>query len=158
MKVEFIKTSEILPYYRNPRNNDSAIEAVAESIQAFGFRNPILIDQKNTIICGHTRWKSALKLNLKECPCIRSNGMTDQQIKAFRIADNRLGELAEWNYALLKDEFEELDTGDFNMDLTGFNEQEIEEMMTVYGDEYQEKEVDENIETENECPSCHYRW
>jgi len=136
MKIEKLKPSEITPYFRNPRKNEDAIEGVAESIQAFGFQNPIIIDNNNVIVCGHTRWKAALKLELKEIPCIRTNGLSEAKIKAYRIADNKYGERAEWDFALLKDEFAELDTGEIDLELTGFNLDEIEQMMTIYGDEY----------------------
>ena len=71
-KIEYLKPSEITPYFRNPRKNDNAVEGVAESIKAFGFQNPIILDKDNIIIAGHTRWKAALKLDLKTVPCIRT--------------------------------------------------------------------------------------
>lgn len=135
MKIEKLKTVDIKPYFRNPRKNDDAVEGVAESIQAFGFQNPIILDKDNVIIAGHTRWKAALKLDLKELPCIIAD-LPEEYVKAYRIADNKYGEKSEWDFALLKDEFEDLDTGEFDLELTGFDMSEIEEMMTKYGDEY----------------------
>ena len=145
MKIENLKPSEITPYFRNPRKNDDAIEGVAESIKAFGFKNPILLDQENVIVAGHTRWKAALKLDLKTVPCIKINGLSPAKINAYRIADNKYGEKAEWDFPLLKDELEELDTGEFDLELTGFGLDEIEEMMTKFGDEYEGNTDDDAI-------------
>jgi len=107
MKIEQIKPSELKPYFNNPRKNDDAVLKVAESIQAFGFQNPIIIDKDMTIIAGHTRWKAALKLDLKKVPVIVSQ-MDDKKAKAFRLADNRLGELAFWDWEKLELELDEI--------------------------------------------------
>ncbi len=153
LKIVYLKPSEITPYFRNPRKNEDAVPGVAESIKAFGFKNPILLDAKKEIIAGHTRWKSALKLEEKEVPCIIVNDLSKAQVKALRIADNKLGEKAEWDFSLLKDELQELDTGEFDMDLTGFDTAEIEEMMTIFGDEYEGKTDDDAI-PEDVRPVC----
>lgn len=98
MQIEEIKTEELKPYSRNPRKNDTAVDAVAKSIQEFGFKIPIVIDSKNEIVCGHTRWKAAKKLGMESVPCIRADDLTPQQIKAFRLVDNKTSELAEWGF------------------------------------------------------------
>jgi len=88
------KIDELIVYENNPRNNDEAVEAVANSIKEFGFKVPIIIDKDNIIVAGHTRLKASLKLGLKEVPCIIADDLSDDQIKAFRLADNKTSELA----------------------------------------------------------------
>ena len=109
MKIEQIKTDQVYPYENNPRNNDKAVEAVAQSIEKFGFRQPIVIDKNNVIITGHTRLKAAEKLGLEKVPCIRATDLTDEQIRAYRIADNKVSELSEWDADLLEVELGELE-------------------------------------------------
>ena len=101
MKIELRKLADIRPYDKNPRLNDNAVAAVAASIREFGFRQPIVVDTDGVIICGHTRYKAAQKLGLEKVPVHVAKDLTPEQIKAYRIADNKTGELAEWNYDLL---------------------------------------------------------
>ena len=105
--------TEVIPYDKNPRKNDKAVDKVANSIRSFGFQSPIIIDEHNIIICGHTRFKAAKKLGLKKVPCIVATGLTDAEIRAYRIADNKVGELAEWDNELLSAEMDLL--GDIDM-------------------------------------------
>lgn len=103
MEIENIKIGDIKPYENNPRHNDDAVAGVKASIQEFGFKIPIVIDKDNVIVCGHTRYKACIELGVAELPCIRADDLTDNQIKAFRIADNKVSEVAEWdliNYRL----------------------------------------------------------
>ena len=153
MEIIYLKPSMIKPYFRNPRKNEQAVEKVTKSITDFGFRNPILIDSESIIIAGHTRWKAALKLNLKRVPCMICDDLTEKQIKALRIADNKTGELADWDFALLKDEFEDLNDGEFDLESTGYDLEEIEELMTTYGDEFipKNKDLKELFEVVIEC-------
>lgn len=102
------KINEVVPYKRNPRKNDNAVDYVANSIREFGFQSPIIIDENDVIICGHTRYKAAKKLGLKTVPCIVAKGLTDEQVKAYRITDNKVSEMSEWDDALLKGELSEL--------------------------------------------------
>ena len=95
------KTSEIKAYKNNPRNNDDAVGPVAESIKQFGFKVPIIIDKNNVVVAGHTRLKAAIKLKLTEVPCIVADDLTEEQIKAFRLADNKVSEFATWDFELL---------------------------------------------------------
>ena len=95
MKVEEMKLSDLKPYEKNPRKNDRAVEPVANSIKEFGFRVPLVIDKDNVIVTGHTRYKAAKKLGLKTVPCIKADDLSDEQIKAFRLADNKVGEISE---------------------------------------------------------------
>ena len=109
------KVSELIPYINNPRNNDDAIDAVASSIKNFGFKVPIVVDSNNEIINGHTRFKAAKKLGLETVPVIVANDLTPEQIKAFRLADNKVGEIATWDEDALAVELEELKNLDFDM-------------------------------------------
>jgi len=110
--------SDLKEYENNPRDNEAAIEAVANSIKEFGFKVPIIVDKNNIIIAGHTRYKAAKHLGLTEVPCIIADDLTDEQIKAFRLADNKVGEIASWNLDKLALELEGLK--DFDMTLFGF--------------------------------------
>ena len=102
MQVINYKIEDLKPYKRNPRKNDGAVDAVAASIKEFGFKVPIVIDADGEIIAGHTRFKAAKKLGLKEVPCIIADDLTPDQIKAFRLADNKTAELADWDFELLQ--------------------------------------------------------
>lgn len=125
MTIKEIKTADLIPYANNPRNNDNAVEAVANSIKEFGFKVPIVIDKNKVIVAGHTRLKAAQKLGLEKVPCIIADDLTPEQIDAFRLADNKTGELAEWNDELLQLELNKLN-GIIQMDQFGFSELEEE--------------------------------
>lgn len=112
---------DITPYENNPRINDEAAEKLAEDIKRFGFRNPIYLDKDNVIINGHTRYKSAQLLGYKEVPCIYAKDLTEQEVKAFRIADNRYGEFADWDVDLLLEELKDLND-DFTPEDLGFDD------------------------------------
>jgi len=129
MQITNMKITEITPYERNPRNNDNAVEAVAKSIKEFGFKNPIIVDKNNVIVAGHTRYRSAKLLGLKEVPCIIAEDLTPEQIQAYRIADNKTGEIAEWNFDLLPLEIGELQEADFDLSLLGFDSEELDRLL-----------------------------
>lgn len=131
MKIEAMKLKDIVPYDKNPRHNEEAVEAVAASIKEFGFKNPIIVDGENIIIAGHTRAKAAERLGLEEVPVIKADDLTEDQVKAFRIADNKTSEYAEWDWDLLAEEMEELDLAGFDLEITGFNSEEIEGLMNI---------------------------
>ena len=137
MQIVEKKITEIKPYEKNPRKNDNAVDAVASSISQFGFKNPIVIDGNNVIICGHTRYKAAQKLGLDVVPCVIADDLTEEQIKAYRLADNKVAELAEWDIDLLG---EELD-GIFDIDMSdfGFDIPEEKEETEVIEDEVPEE-------------------
>lgn len=121
MQIISKNIEEIKEYENNPRNNDNAVEYVARSIKDFGFKIPIIIDKNNIIVAGHTRYKAAKELNLSEIPCIVADDLTDEQIKAFRLVDNKSAELADWNLELLNIELEnihDIDMNLYNFDLT----------------------------------------
>lgn len=119
MEIINKKLTELKPYENNPRNNDEAVGAVANSIKEFGFKNPIIIDKDNVIVCGHTRYKAAKKLGFKDAPCIMADDLTEEQIKAFRLADNKTAELASWDFDLLDTELDsilDIDMADFGFE------------------------------------------
>lgn len=96
MKIIEKTTTELIPYENNPRINDNAVEAVAKSISEFGFKVPIVVDSANIIICGHTRLKAAQFLGLEKVPCVIADDLSEEEIKAFRLVDNKTSELASW--------------------------------------------------------------
>lgn len=120
LQIEYKPIEKVIPYGKNPRQNDDAVQYVAESIKAFGFVNPILLDASGTIIAGHTRLKAAKQLGLKEVPCVYLDDLNEEQVKAFRLADNKTAEFAEWDEGLLEQELAEI--LDLDMSLFGFGE------------------------------------
>src|SRR5262245_29697787 len=108
MKIELWPISRIKPYAQNPRINDSAVDAVAASLREFGFRQPIVVDTECVIVCGHTRFKAAIKLGIEKVPVHVAKDLTPEQIRAYRIADNQTATLAEWNIDLLPLELSQL--------------------------------------------------
>ena len=129
MKIELRKLSEIKPYANNPRLNDDAVEAVAASIREFGFRQPIVVDPEGVIVVGHTRYKAALKLGLEKVPVHVATDLTPEQIRAYRIADNKSAELSDWDYDLLPIELGELKACDFDLGLLGFDQDELARLL-----------------------------
>ncbi len=125
IKVTMRKLAELVPYENNPRKNDKAVEAVAESIKEFGFKNPIIVDKDDVIVAGHTRLKAAKRLGLGEVPVIRADDLTEEQVKAFRLADNKTAELAGWDFILLDSELKQL--GKIDMESFGFKMEKGEE-------------------------------
>lgn len=109
---------ELIPYEKNARKNDKAVPLVAKSIEQFGFKVPIVIDRNNVIVCGHTRYKAAHALGIEEVPCIIADDLTDQQIKAYRLADNKVAEVSKWDKGILSLEMNEI--FDFDMSDFGF--------------------------------------
>ena len=134
MQIIYKKLHELTPYDKNPRINDKAVEVVANSILEFGFKNPIVVDKNNTIINGHTRYLASIALELGEVPVIVADDLTDAQIKAFRIMDNKSSEFAEWDYELLFDEIKDIKL-DLDADiesLTGFSDLELAELTKAF--------------------------
>jgi DNA modification methylase len=123
LKIEYVKTADLIPYANNPRKNDAAVDKVVESIREFGFKNPIIVDGNNEIIAGHTRLKAAEKLGMEEVPTIKAEDLTPEQVKAFRIADNKTHEFAEWDMDLLREELDGVNL------FTGFDEDELREIL-----------------------------
>ena len=125
MQIELINIDEIIPYENNPRKNEEAVVPVAESIKEFGFKVPIIIDKNNVIVAGHTRYKAAKKLKLKTVPCIKADDLNEEQIRAFRLADNKTGEIAECDDNILNFEMENI--SDVDMSLFHFEIEDIED-------------------------------
>lgn len=146
MNIQEILLSELKEYENNPRNNDGAVEAVAKSIKQFGFKVPIVIDRDNVIVAGHTRLKAAQRLGLKTVPCIVADDLTPEQVKAYRLADNKTGELAEWDFSALEIELAELSEMDIDFDMSdfGFELSKMEEPQEIVEDDV--PEVDEESE------------
>ena len=142
MKIENVPIDSIKPYEKNPRRNDAAVQTVMISIQEFGFKVPIIVDKDNVIVCGHTRLKAAKTLGLKEVPIIKAEDLSPEQIKAFRIMDNKSSEAATWDKDLLQTELEELKGMDFDLDLTGFSEIEIDKVLS---NDVQEAPIPEGV-------------
>ena len=141
LKIEYLKTDELIPYANNPRNNDEAVDYVANSIKEFGFKVPCVIDNEKNVVCGHTRLKAAKKLGIKEVPCIIADDLTEEQIDAFRLADNKTAEIATWDFEKLEIELESIsgiDMSEFGFDID-LDEEEPTEIV--------EDEVPEEVET-----------
>lgn len=130
MKIELRPIDQIKPYPGNPRQNDSAVEAVAASLKEYGFRQPIVVDGGDVIIVGHTRYKAAQKLGLKKVPVHVATDLTPAQVKAYRIADNATNEIAEWNYELLPIELSALQEMNYDLGLLGFDQEELQRIMS----------------------------
>ena len=150
MKVESWEITRPIPYSRNPRRNEGAIAKVAGSLKEFGWRQPIVVDTEGVIIAGHTRLLAAQKLGLSQVPVHIATDLSPQQIKAYRLADNRVAQEAEWDMDLLKLELSELDEEGFSLDLTGFNEDELEALLAE-GTEDGLTDEDETPEVEEEA-------
>ena len=150
-KIVMLPVSEVRPYEKNPRKNADAVKFVKASIEQFGFKVPIVIDSNRVIICGHTRLEAAKSLGMAEVPCIVADDLTDAQVKALRLADNKVAEFSEWEMNLLGEELGELaeisdiDMGDFGFDLTEFDN---------IGMDAEEKEVVEDEVPEEVEPVC----
>ncbi|EGL48935.1 DNA modification methylase [Streptococcus dysgalactiae] len=139
--MEFVdkKLSEITPYKNNPRNNDEAVGPVAESIKEFGFKVPIVIDKNGEIVNGHTRYKAAKKLGLETVPVIVADDLSEEQIKAFRLADNKVGEIAVWDLDLLNEELNDI----LDLDMSAFGFDVLDNLDDLIEDE---KDLDEFTE------------
>lgn len=141
MQIVYKNTAELHEYENNPRNNDAAVDKVAASIREFGFKVPIVVDAAGVIVAGHTRIRAARLLGMDKVPCIVADDLTEEQVKAFRLADNKTAEIAEWDFALLEAELAELD---MDMEQFGFDMSAFEEQDEIYEDEA--PEVDEETE------------
>lgn len=151
MEIVNKKVDDLVPYENNPRFNDDAVEFVANSIKEFGFKVPIVIDKNNVIVAGHTRYKASMELGLEEVPCIVADDLTDEQVKAFRLADNKVSEKASWDFELLDEELDDIlniNMDDFGFDNVGIDWNNIPEL-----DEHIYEEPTHNM---LECPKCHH--
>lgn len=150
--IKMVEVRKIIPYENNPRHNSRAIKPLCESIRRFGFKVPIVLDRDNVIVCGHTRLKAALKLGMKEVPCVIADDLTPEQIKAFRLVDNKTAELSQWNTEALDRELEILGEA---MEGLGFDQK-----INGLGNLEEGRELDILMEGEFEfrCPSCGFEF
>ena len=157
VEIRYCSLEEIQPYENKPRKKDNAVDAVMESIQAFGFLVPIVIDAEGVIVAGHTRYKAAQRLGLEKVPCISAADLTDEQVQAFRLVDNKTAELAVWDLPLMEAELEEIgdsiDMGEFGFDLG------ISDVFEGF-DSSKEYDLDEfgDDEFDYECPECGFKF
>lgn len=140
MDLRFCDPLELIPYENNPRVNDYAVKKVLDSIREFGFINPILVDTDMVIIAGHTRREASILLGLKKVPYIIVDDLTPEQVKAYRIADNKLAELSSWDEDLLKEELWRLQEIDFPLEVMGFTEMDLKDLFT---EEYEDPEEED---------------
>lgn len=136
-ELKYCDPLDLIPYENNPRVNDYAVKKVLESIKEFGFRNPIMVDENMVIIAGHTRREASILAGLKEVPYIIATDLTPEQVKAYRIADNKLGELSVWDEPKLKEELFSLQDVDFDLEVMGFTEMDL---MNLFTEEEEEPE------------------
>lgn len=140
MKIEMIKLQELVPYENNPRDNDKSVPKVKESIEQFGFKVPIIIDKEKIIVCGHTRYKAAKELKLEEVPCIMADDLNEEQIQAFRLADNKVGEESTWIFEKLESELQGITSLDMSLfGFTAIEEDEPEVIEDGYDEELPEE-------------------
>lgn len=159
MNIVEKRLEELQPYENNPRKNDAAVEYVANSIKEFGFKVPIIVDKDGVIVAGHTRYLAAMELGMETVPTIIADDLTPEQVKAYRLADNKVSEFSNWDWDLLQDELSELDADvlDFSMEDFGFFEQNYN-IDDFFGDA--EEKPDNGMETEDthkgkvQCPHC----
>ena len=134
MQIYDKRLDEIKPYENNPRHNDNAVDAVAASIREFGFKVPLVVDSDGVIVAGHTRYKAAKKLGLQTVPCLVADDLTQEQVKAFRLADNKVGELATWDLDTLKVELDnigEIDMSEFGFSLDDINPDDFGDVFSL---------------------------
>jgi hypothetical protein len=153
MNIQWLNPNDITPYDKNPRNNDGAVQRVAESIAEFGFNQPIVVDQNKIIVVGHTRWKAAKKLGLDSVPVLTMpEHLSETKIRAYRIADNKLNELADWDDQLLIEELQAIANDIGSVDITGFDDKVFEDLK-IKNDQQYTKKIDTPIYTpKGECP------
>lgn len=146
MKIQEKKLTDITPYENNPRNNDEAVQYVANSIKEFGFKQPIVIDLDGTIIAGHTRYKAAKKLGLETVPCVVASDLTPEQVNAYRLADNKVSEFATWDMDLLNEELDGL----LNIDMEefGFFDFQVSEEIEI---DTSEKQINDQVCVAIDC-------
>lgn len=149
MKVEAKSIDDIKPYENNPRDNDDAVDAVANSIKEFGWQQPIVVDNEGVIIAGHTRYKAAKKLGLKHVPVVVADNLTPDQVKAYRLADNKTAELADWDMDLLNDELDQIR----NIDMSDFGFDDLDSLELEDADTAKDDNFDEATPTEPKSKS-----
>jgi len=159
LQITYLPVGELTPYLKNPRKNDKSVDIVARSIKEYGFLVPIILDKDKIIVAGHTRLKAAQKLGLTEVPTIMAENLTEEQIKGFRIMDNKASQYADWDKDLLNEELNELKLLNFDLELTGFNSLELEELNKEFEGNNKEINPDDLIKGLNhKCPKCGFEF
>ena len=164
MQIELVDINQIVPYAQNPRINQSAIAKVADSIKEFGFRQPIVVDSNMVIIAGHTRYDAAKLIGLSQVPVHIADGLSSSQVRAYRLADNRLHEDAIWDEELLKIELSDLKQDDFGLQLVGFNNAELDKLLEDDNQDKKSSTPSKELkstdfdEFTNICPKCGFEW
>jgi ParB-like chromosome segregation protein Spo0J len=166
MKVETVSIESLIPYANNPRNNEEAIEKVARSIDEFGWQQPIVVDENMVVIVGHTRLLAAKSLGLNEVPIHVADKLTDEQARAYRLADNRTNEYASWNMNLVGIELRELDDLGMDIELTGFSNIELASLLIdpeLIDESYDKNGVmeigqEDFNKFDNKCPRCGFEF
>lgn len=158
LKIVYKKLDDLTPYENNPRLNDGAVDAVAKSIEEFGFKVPIVIDKDGVIVAGHTRLKAAKQLHIDEVPCIIADDLSDEELKAFRLADNKVSELAGWDFDKLDAELKNIDfdMSDFGFDFNTIDEEndKFDDADTEYHDINDKTIIAIEFDTEQELESA----
>lgn len=151
LEIKYIPINDIKPYKNNPRLNEDAIPYVMNSIKEFGFKNPIILDKNNVIVAGHTRLESAKRLDMEEVPAIYADDLTDEQVKAFRLADHKVAEKSVWDYTKLDEELENILDIDMSMFDFDINTDDVEiERMDLSNKEFEKYEIIITCQNENE--------
>lgn len=153
MKIHEIPIEKLKEYENNARINDKAVDLVAQSIEKYGFKVPVVVDKDNVIICGHARVKAAARIGMEKVPAVIADDLTEEQVKAFRLADNKTAELSEWDFARLEEELNELDE-EWLFSL--FNQNRYTDVEVYDGEISLEDFEDE--EFEYECPECGFKF
>ena len=143
MELKKLKLTEIKPYGKNPRKNDGAVDAVAESIKQCGYCSPIVVDENYEVLAGHTRLKALKKLGMKECEVVVKEGLTEEQKQKYRILDNKTGEFAEWDLDILQEQLKDLDFEGFDF---GFAQYNVSDINIV-----ERKDLSDTLENEYKC-------
>ena len=146
--------NDLTPYENNPRKNDKSVDYVANSIEQFGFKVPIVIDSSGMIVAGHTRYKASVKLKMETIPCIVADDLTEEQIKAFRLVDNKVGESSRWDMDLLVDELD----GIFDLEMSNFGDWGIEIPDFDLGNDGDEQAKSSQTNDTCTCPKCGFEW
>lgn len=150
LKIEYLPLDSIKPYENNPRNNEDAVQYVANSLKKFGWKQPIVIDKDGVIVAGHTRYAAAKQLGMKTAPCVIADDLTEEECRGYRLADNKTAEMAGWNFPLLDielAEIETLDMADFGFQNTAFDEDTISDL---FADAPEKEKESKKIQ----CPHC----
>ena len=155
MQVVMRKIRDLKPYKNNAKKHPKEqVNRIAESIKEFGFTQPVLIDKNNEVVVGHGRILGAKQAGLKEVPTVMLEDLTEEQIKAYRLIDNKLNE-SDWDYVMLDQEVEQLLQSNIDMSLFGFEMLEPPKRKKV---EFEVFEGSKSIETKHKCPRCGYEW